>query len=126
MTYTAKHGSTREVAGPVSKILRAQGVRVDLRPACGVRGPIGDRDLVVPGAPIYSRRWHRDARRFLKRHRKELLTVPVAVSGGADPPARQGRRRRDLRDWDAVRAWAAGIGHDQAQPPPGAGAAAGS
>ena len=115
------------------------------------------------GAPVYSGRWHRDARRFLKRHRKELLTVPVAVFGmgprnpgqegwqrsrrqldralakrdwlrpaavavfgGADPPTRHGKQRRDLRDWDAVRAWATGIGHDQAQPPPGAGAAAGS
>jgi menaquinone-dependent protoporphyrinogen oxidase len=117
----------------------------------------------VLGTPIYSGRWHRDARRFLKRYRKELLTVPVAVfgmgprnpgheawqrsrrqldlalarrdwlrpaavavSGSADPPMRDGKRRRDLRDWDAVRAWATGIGHDQAQPPPGAGAAGGS
>jgi hypothetical protein len=38
-----KHGSTREVAEAVSKTLRAEGVQVDLRPARGVRGPIGDR-----------------------------------------------------------------------------------
>ena len=163
VAYATKHGSTREVAGAVSKTLRAEDVQVDLRPARGVRGPIGDRDLVVLGAPIYSGQWHRDAHRFLKRYRKELLTVPVAVFGmgprnpgqeawqrsrrqldralarrdwlrpaavavfgGVDPPTRQGKRRRDLRDWDAVRAWATGIGHDQAQPPPGAGAAAGS
>jgi menaquinone-dependent protoporphyrinogen oxidase len=162
VAYATKHGSTREVAEAVSKILRAEGVQVDLRPARGVRGPIGDRDLVVLGAPIYSGRWHRDAHRFLKRHRKELLTVPVAVFGmgprnpgqeawqrsrrqldralakrdwlrpaavavfgGADPPTRHGKRRRDLRDWDAVRAWATSIGHDRVQAPPGAGAAAG-
>ena len=161
VAYATKHGSTREVAEAVSKTLRAEGVQVDLRPARGVRGPAGDRDLVVLGAPVYSRRWHHDAHRFLKRHRKELLTVPVAVfgmgprnpgqeawqrsrrqldralakrdwlrptavavSGGADPPTRQGKRPRDLRDWDAGRARATGIGHDQAQPPPGAAAAA--
>jgi menaquinone-dependent protoporphyrinogen oxidase len=162
VAYATKHGSTREVAGAVSKTLRAEDVQVDLRPARGVRGPIGDRDLVVLGAPIYSGQWHRDAHRFLKRYRKELLTVPVAVFGmgprnpgqeawqrsrrqlgralakhdwlrpaaasravrGADPPTRHGKRPRDLRDWDAVRAWATGIGHDQAQAP--AGAAAGS
>jgi len=163
VAYATKHGFTREVAEAVSKTLRAEGVQVDLRPARGVRGPIGDRDLVVLGAPVSSRRWHRDAHRFLKRHRKELLTVPVAVFGmgprnpgqeawqrsrrqldralakrdwlrpaavavfgGADP--RRGTVSSDatLRDWDAVRAWATGIGHDKAQPPPGAGAAAGS
>src|SRR5271169_5073510 len=36
-------------------------------------------DLVVFGAPLYSGRWHRDARRFLRRHRRELAAVPVAV-----------------------------------------------
>jgi menaquinone-dependent protoporphyrinogen oxidase len=163
VAYATKHGSTREVAEAVSKTLRAEGVQAGLRPARGVRGPIGDRDLVVLGAPVCSGRWHGDAHRFLKRHRKELLTVPaavfgmgprnpgqeawqrsrrqldralakrdwlrpaaVAVFGGADSPTRHGKQRRDLRDWDAVRARATGIGHDQAQPPPGTGAAAGS
>src|ERR1035438_1959551 len=37
--------------------------------------------MVVLGAPINSGRWHRDAHRFLKRHRKDLLCVPVAVFG---------------------------------------------
>lgn len=163
VAYATKHGSTREVAEAVSQTLRAQGVQVDLRPARDVRGPMGDRDMVVLGAPIYSGRWHRDVHRFLKRHRKELLTVPiavfgmgprdpgeeawqrtrgqlglalakrdwlrpaaVAVFGGVDPPMREGKPRRDLRDWDAIRAWAASIGHDQAQAPPNTGAAGGS
>jgi menaquinone-dependent protoporphyrinogen oxidase len=46
-----------------------------------VRGPVDGYDLVVVGAPIYSGRWHRDAHRFLKRHRTRLDAVPVAVFG---------------------------------------------
>ena len=104
------------------------------------------------GAPIYSGRWHGDAHRFLKRHRKELLDVPVAVFGmgprtgspegwlrsrsqldralskrswlipvatvvfgGVDPPKHQ-NPRRDLRDWEAIRAWAISLA--ALRPPP--------
>ncbi len=108
VAYATKHGSTREVAEAVSKTLRAEGVQAGLRPARGVRGPIGDRDLVVLGAPVCSGRWHGDAHRFLKRHRKELLTVPAAVFGmGPRNPGQEAwqRSRRQLdralakRDW---------------------------
>ena len=36
---------------------------------------------MVPGAPLYSGRWHHDAQRFLKRHRRELTAACVAVFG---------------------------------------------
>jgi len=98
------------VAEAVSKILRAEGVQVDLRPACGVRGPIGDRDLVVLGAPIYSGRWHRDAHRFLKRHRKELLTVPVAVFGMGPRNPGQESWQRSRASWTAPSPSATGCG----------------
>lgn len=143
VVYATKHGSTRQVAEAIAETLQARGVEVEFHPARELRGPMGKQDLVVLGAPIYSGRWHRDAHRFLKRHRGELLTVPVAVFGmgprepgqeawqharrqldralarrdwlrpsavavfgGVDPP-RRGAQQRDLRDWDAIRAWAA-------------------
>ena len=81
VVYATKHGSTREVAEAISATLREHGAEVELRSARDVREPIGDRDLIVLGAAIYSGRWHNDAHRFLKRHRKELLKVPVAVFG---------------------------------------------
>ena len=81
VAYAAKHGSTREVAEAVSE--RPSGRRAPRwtsgqHAACASRSV--SRDLVVLGAPVYSGRWHRDAHQFRKRHRKELLTVPVAVS----------------------------------------------
>jgi menaquinone-dependent protoporphyrinogen oxidase len=145
VVYATKHGSTREVAEAISVTLRERGAEVELRPARDVREPIGGRDLIVLGAALYSGRWHNDAHRFLKRHRKELSVpvavfgmgprdpseeawqrsraqldralakhdwlrpVAVAVFGGVDPPKREGGPRRDLRDWDAVRAWASQV-----------------
>jgi menaquinone-dependent protoporphyrinogen oxidase len=49
-------------------------------------------DVVILGAPIYSGRWHRDAHRFLERHRDELNTIPVAVFG-------MGPRQDDEEAW---------------------------
>jgi menaquinone-dependent protoporphyrinogen oxidase len=149
VAFASKHGSTHEVAEAIAATLGERGAQVELRPGRDVRGPVSDRELVVVGAPIYSGRWHRDAHRFLKRHRKELMRVPVAVFGmgprepseeawqrsrrqldralakrdwlrpvavavfgGVDPAPREGKPRRDLRDWDAIRAWASGIASD--------------
>lgn len=73
-----------------------------------MREPIGGWDLVVLGAPIYSGRWHRDAHRFLKRHRAELVHMPVAVYGMGpredDPEAWQ-RARGQLDRAPAKRDW---------------------
>jgi menaquinone-dependent protoporphyrinogen oxidase len=36
-------------------------------------------DAVVLGGSLYVGRWHRDAVRFLERHREALVSVPLAV-----------------------------------------------
>jgi len=81
VAYATRHGSTREVAEAIATRLRDEAATVDVRPARSVREPVAGWDLVMLGAPIYSGRWHRDAHRFLKRHRSELLLMPVAVFG---------------------------------------------
>jgi len=123
--------------------LRERGAQVTLLPARAAGESVAGYDLVVLGAPLYSGRWHRDAHRFLRRHRRELSAVPVAVFamglrtdtedawrrsrvqldrarakrdrlnpvavtvfGGADPPGRSRRPRRDLRSWETIQAWA--------------------
>jgi menaquinone-dependent protoporphyrinogen oxidase len=143
VAYASKHGSTREVAEVICATLQERGDRVELRPADDVRGSIGRPDLVVLGGAIYAGGWHHDAHRFLRKHRRELSEVPLAVFGmgprvgteegwqrsrgqldqalakrgwltpvavtvfgGVDPVERKGDPRRDLRDWDVIRAWA--------------------
>ncbi len=79
VAFATRNGSTQAVAEVVAATMRAAGETVELRPAREVRRPLGECHLVVLGAPIYSGRWHGDAHRFLKRHRRELGRVPVAV-----------------------------------------------
>ena len=81
MAYATKNGSTQQVAEVIAATLREHGSRVALLPARAVREPVTGYELVVLGAPLYSGRWHRDAHRFLRRHRRELSGVPVAVFG---------------------------------------------
>jgi menaquinone-dependent protoporphyrinogen oxidase len=81
VVYATKHGSTRQVAEVIAEGLRAQGASVRIRPAAVVWDSVAGEDLVVLGGALYSGRWHRDARRFLRRHRHELAGVPVAVFG---------------------------------------------
>ena len=78
MAYATKNGSTRQVAEAIAVALGEAGAQVTALPSRGVRDSVSGYDLIVLGAPLYSGRWHRDAHRFLKRHRRELAAVPVA------------------------------------------------
>lgn len=96
--YGTKRGSTREVAEAVAAVLREHGLVVDLLPAGKVED-VGAYDAAVLGGALYRGRWHRDARRLLKRQRKALAVMPVAVFGLG--PRRDGdealqRSRRQL------------------------------
>ena len=81
VAYATKHGSTEEVARFIGDVLGRRGLRVDIVAARAAREAVDGYDLVILGGAIYSGRWHRDAQRFLKSHRDELLHVPVAVFG---------------------------------------------
>lgn len=146
VVHASRHGSTREVAEAIAAVLADHGLPAVVSAAREVRGSVAGWRLVVVGGALYSGRWHRDARRFLKRHRDELARVPVAVFGmgpretgdeawarargqldralarlpwlepaavalfgGVDPPRREDRPRRDVRDWTVIRGWAADV-----------------
>jgi menaquinone-dependent protoporphyrinogen oxidase len=78
VAYGTKHGSTQEVAESIAATLQAQGCEVALRAANHVE-EIDAYDAVVVGGSLYTGRWHPEARRFVKRHRRELAMRPVAV-----------------------------------------------
>lgn len=150
---TSRYGSTREVADVVADALREHGLAVQVTDARQVRSFDGV-DAVVLGTALYMYRWHKDARRFLAKHRHGLARLPVAVftlgpthdphdeaewsdcreqldrelervawldpvapelfGGRFDPAglrfpisAMAGKEpATDIRDWDAIRAWA--------------------
>jgi menaquinone-dependent protoporphyrinogen oxidase len=76
--YATRYGSTQEVAEAVAAALRECGLAVDIQPMRQVRSLAG-YSAVVLGAPLFMFRWHKDALRFLSRHRKALTERPVAI-----------------------------------------------
>jgi menaquinone-dependent protoporphyrinogen oxidase len=78
IVYASKHGSTEQVARGIGEKLRALGLTTAIEPAGEVEDVSGYRSVLIGGS-IYTGRWHRDARGFLKRHREVLVRVPFAV-----------------------------------------------
>ncbi len=78
VAYATKHGSTREVAADVARVLRQARLDVEIAPAREVKS-LGRFSAVVLGGALYMGRWHKHARRLLERRRAELAALPVAV-----------------------------------------------
>jgi len=78
VAYASTNGSTQEVAEAVAEALREGGLEVDFQPMRKVQSLAGYEGIVL-GAPLYIMRWHKDAHRFLRRHREAFNGQPVAV-----------------------------------------------
>jgi menaquinone-dependent protoporphyrinogen oxidase len=76
--YATRYGSTQEVAETIAGTLSEGGIAVVCHPLSKVR-TLEDYTAVVLGAPLYMFRWHKDALRFLSRHRQALMQRPAAV-----------------------------------------------
>ena len=77
LVYATKHGSTREVANAIAEELRAAFAEVDVHEAASAPPPAG-YDAVVLGGPMIMG-WHKDAEKYLKRHKDQLAGVPFAL-----------------------------------------------
>ncbi|MZF86021.1 flavodoxin domain-containing protein [Streptomyces sp. SID5643] len=100
VVYGSTNGSTAEIADHVGEVLAEEGLAVDVRPASDVTDP-ASYGAVVLGGGLYGGRWHRDTRRFARRHRKTLAERPVWLfsSGPLDPSASE----RDIPPAPGVR-----------------------
>lgn len=78
VAYATTYGSTREVAEAIAATLCEHDLDVDVQAAGEVDDASGYAAVVLGGA-LYFFRWHKDARRFLDRHRGALEATPVAV-----------------------------------------------
>jgi menaquinone-dependent protoporphyrinogen oxidase len=76
--YATRYSSTHEVAESIAATLRESGLMVEIQPLREVR-TLEEYSAVVLGAPLYMFRWHKDALRFLSKHRQALTERPVAV-----------------------------------------------
>jgi menaquinone-dependent protoporphyrinogen oxidase len=105
VAYGSKRGGTAGLAAMAGRALEAAGVTADVLSASQV-GSLDGYDAVIVGGAIYGARWHRDARRFVRRRAAELSRVPVWVfsSGPLDdsavqhdiPPVAQVRKAMEL------------------------------
>ncbi len=76
VVYGSRMGGTQGLAEWVGRELEANGLEAKVVPASAVKTLHGF-DAVILGGALYSLRWHKDARSFVRRHRKALATVPV-------------------------------------------------
>lgn len=88
VAYASKHGSTAEIAEAIAETLRASGVDADCVHA-GDAGDLERYDAVILGSAVYMKRWRGEAKRFLRRHAKELAERPFWVfsSGPTGDPS---------------------------------------
>jgi menaquinone-dependent protoporphyrinogen oxidase len=77
LVCATRHGSTCEVADAIAEQLRTAGHQVDQRPVAEAPGPAG-YDAVLVGAPMIMG-WHRQAVKYVKKHRRDLETLPTAL-----------------------------------------------
>jgi len=105
VAYATKRGSTREVAADVARVIRQSGVEVEIRPAREVKSLDRYQGVVLGGA-LYMGRWHKDARKLLKRYRAELASLPLAVFAmgpkSSEPEALEGAGAELARALDDV------------------------
>lgn len=101
VTYGSTRGGTEGLAQMVADGLRAEGFDVDLLPPRQVRRLDG-YDAVIVGGALYAFRWHKESRRFVKRHAAEIRQRPAFFfsSGPLDDSAAQ----RDIPPVKGVKA----------------------
>ena len=96
LAYATRYGSTQEVAEAVAATLRERGLEVDLQPMREASN-LERYQAIVLGTAIYMFRLHKDARRFLSRHREALMHRPVAIFA-------LGPFNDEEKEWRGVRA----------------------
>ena len=76
------------MAETIGAVLRKDGLTVDVLPARSVAS-VSSYDAVVVGGALYAGRWHKDARRFVRRHGRALAERPLWLfsSGPLDASA---------------------------------------
>lgn len=76
VTWGSARGGTEELARLLADGLRRDGIEVFPLSAEAIVS-VHNFDAVIVGGPLYMNRWHRHARRFVRRHASELCARPV-------------------------------------------------
>ncbi len=99
VAYASKYGSTKGIAEFIGETLRQRGVDADVKDVDDVKdfGPYG---AFVIGSALYMFHWMKEAKQFVSRNRKTLVTHPVWLfsSGplGKEPKDSKGRDYKEV------------------------------
>ncbi len=77
VVYGSKRGGTAGLAEMVGRALSDEGLDVTVRSAAERIPGVASYDAVVIGGALYANRWHRHARRFVRRHAADLRGTKV-------------------------------------------------
>ena len=77
VTYATLSGTTVEVAQAIGEEITKKGSQVDVLPLNKINSLDGYDGVVLGGPMIMG--WHRSALGFLRKHRKQLSQIPLAV-----------------------------------------------
>jgi len=93
VSFGSKRGGTAGLAAMIGDALTEAGCETVVSPAKDV-GELGGVDAVIVAGALYANRWHRDARRFVRRNASALRELPVwLVSSG---PLDDSAEKRDI------------------------------
>ncbi|MFI6559489.1 flavodoxin domain-containing protein [Streptomyces sp. NPDC050534] len=76
VAYGTTNGSTAQIAEAVAEVMSKAGLAAEALPARSV-DDVTRYDAVVVGGGLYAGRWHKDARRFVRRNRRALAGRPL-------------------------------------------------
>lgn len=76
VAYGSSRGGTAGLAEMIGAALRTHHMEVEVRRA-GAMLAVKDFDAVIVGGALYANRWHKNARRFVRRNAAALANVPV-------------------------------------------------
>lgn len=76
VAYGTTNGSTARIAETIAEVLGKEGVPAEAVRARSVTN-LESYDAVVVGGGLYAGRWHKDARRFVRRHGRALAGRPL-------------------------------------------------
>lgn len=90
IAFGSKRAGTAGLADMIGDALRAAGCETVVSPATGTYD-LTEFDAVIVASALYANRWHRDARRFVRRNTAALCRLPVWLvsSGPLDDSAEQ-------------------------------------
>jgi menaquinone-dependent protoporphyrinogen oxidase len=93
IAFGSKRGGTAGLADMIDDVLREAGCETVVSPATGIYD-LTEFDAVIVAGALYANRWHRDARRFVRRNTEALRKLPVwLVSSG---PLDDSAERKDI------------------------------